>query len=120
MAESFKELYQGRLEGFLFEKQYDAFVDSLSGNETWYRYEFANGDLNFSETTMTGVKDQLLEFRHMISARKQHNTFPFTYVHNTSSPNLIKVYDPIKCGSSCSLTTPDPWWIFTRIRPEMS
>ncbi len=32
------------------------------------------------------------------------------YVHTPDSPSWIKIYDPFKCGSSCSTTTPPAWW----------
>lgn len=32
------------------------------------------------------------------------------YVHTPDVPSWIKIYDPRKCGSSCSVTTPPAWW----------
>jgi len=32
------------------------------------------------------------------------------YVHTPDAPSWIKIYDPCKCGSSCSMTTPPAWW----------
>ena len=114
----FSEISQGSLEGFLFEKQYDEFVESLAGSHSWFAYEFEKSDHEFFEISLLELKNKLLEFRQEIRERKKHNTFPFTYIKNTKDPLFIKIYDPVKCGSSCSLTTPDPWWVFSRVKPS--
>ena len=114
---SFLEISGGSLEGFLYEKQYDTFVESLNGDEIWFAYEFSRGDMNFTEVSENDVREKMLEFRRIVNERKKFNTFPFTYIKRQTEPVFIKVYDPLKCGSSCSLTTPDPWWIFSRIKP---
>ena len=115
---NFVEISQGALEGFLYERQYDDFVGSLTEKRNWFAYDFSKGDFIFLAISEEDLKERLIACRDEVKSRKKFNTFPFTYVKNKENPVFIKLYDPMKCGSSCSITTPDPWWVFSTVNPE--
>ena len=116
--ESFLEIAKGTLDGILFEKQYDTLLASLQGSDEWYAAEFNHEHMQFTKLAEHEVKEKLVALRNEVKNRNKHNTFPFTYFKNNPTPIFIKLYDPARCGSSCSLTKPDPWWIFTKILPD--
>lgn len=118
MEMTFTEIATGTLEGMLFEKQYDTFVNCLEGHEVWYAFDFERDDFTFVEISTNDLKNKLTLLRNEVKGRKKHNTFPFTYFKNNPHTLFIKIYDPLKCGSSCSINTPDPWWIFSRVKPH--
>lgn len=115
---TFTEIATGTLDGILFEQQYDNLLASLNSNDEWYAAEFHHTKMEFVKLPESEVRNKLSLLRDEVKNRKKHNTFPFTYFKNNPSPVFIKLYDPARCGSSCSLTKPDPWWIFTKILPE--
>ncbi len=40
------------------------------------------------------------------------------YVHTKDEPSIIKIYHPRMSGGGCSLTTPPPWIIVSKEKPE--
>lgn len=120
--ESFLDLYRGRLEGILEEDRYLDLTGLVRGH--WYALhftpeslelvEFGAGDEGSRETA-----DQLLALHREIRERKMAlRKFPFTYVCQAEDPLLIKLYHPLQC-SACGLgPAPEPWWVFSRVKPS--
>lgn len=114
MAETFSELFKGRLDGVMSEEDYERLAGGLDGR--WFAVEAGSGavmELSGAEAgeRLLGLRDEV-RARNMLSAK-----FPYTYVHTPSAPKMIKTYDPLKCGSGCSTSSPDPWWVFSAVRP---
>lgn len=119
MRETFLELFKGRLFGVMSEEDYDALAASLTGE--WIAVDLGAGEVRVVEMTGSEVGDTMRELRDKVKSRNMLNvTFPYTYVHTPRAPRMIKLYDPINCGSGCSTSSPDPWWIFSVVRPERS
>lgn len=111
----------------------DAYVMMAQGikesqNKKWYslspQMHFAGIAIASSiplESTGDEVAERLIELYEEVKRRKSvSGKFPHTYVNNRENPSFIKLYDPVKCGGSCSKTAPHPWWIFSTIKPTES
>ena len=126
MGQSFISVLKGRLFGVMNEEEYVNMAQSLPGDQTWYGLLFSpevKGKSPVSPVAISGgeVGKKLLELYEEVKKRKSiSGKFPHTYVNDRNAPGLIKLYDPGKCGGSCSTTAPDPWWIFSTLKPETS
>ncbi len=111
---SFTQLFRGTLRGLRTEEEYEALAKSSVG--TWFASKFGDGDVK--KIDGSEVCRMLLESKDMVKKRNMLNiTFPYTYVANPEEPQMIKIYDPLQCGSGCSTSSPDPWWVFSRVEP---
>lgn len=98
------------------EESYVKMAESLEGN--WYAVSFM--EKNFKVNQLTGAETgaMLLDLYKEVRERKSiSGKFPHTYVRDREMPVFIKLYDPKKCGGSCSTVAPDPWWIFSQVEP---
>lgn len=116
---SFEERYRGVLRGILKEEQYSDLARQVKNiPATWYGVSFEKealkvGEFSEKETSrkLTQLHKEIIE-KNYVSAR-----FPYTYFTVENELSFIKVYHPGRCGSSCSTSAPDPWWVFSRIPP---
>lgn len=125
MSESFTSIFRGQLQGIMTEEAYVKMAQSLEGN--WYAipiFEYLEkgtvgadtSDKHFISGAEAGQK--LLQIYEEVKQRKSiSGKFPHTYVKNRDNPSFIKLYDPKKCGGSCSTVAPDPWWVFSTVAP---
>ena len=116
MNESFIELFRGRLIGVMSEDEYDALAGSLDG--AWIAVDFSADEARVSSVSGEEAGKMMADMRDEIKARNMLNvTYPYTYVHTPEAPRMIKLYDPRRCGSGCSTSSPDPWWVFSTTPP---
>lgn len=119
--QSFLEIYRGRLEGILDEDRYLDLADLVRGH--WYALAFTPEDLVLTEfgvgdENSRAAADQLLNLHREIRERRMAlSKFPFTYVRDADDPTFIKLYDPLHCSACGTGPAPEPWWVFSRVRP---
>lgn len=121
MSQNFSDLYKSILEGVLSADAYEKLVSNV-GDTTWYGME-NTGTEEMELQTLNGQQTRSILEECLASVQKRNlvsTNYPYTYAKDVENPLLIKVYDPMKCGSSCSVTAPAPWWIFSTIKPEQS
>ena len=117
MSETFLTIYRGMLEGVLSDIQYRALCESVHGD--WYAIDYFSEDRVLQKFTGEELQEHMFSILDTVQKRNMVSVnYPYTYAKDIKNPVLIKVYDPMKCGSSCSTSAPDPWWIFTKIKPE--
>lgn len=125
MSDSFTSIYKGHLQGIMTEEAYIKMAQSLQGN--WYAipvFEYQEkGTLGADASDKPLISGfeagkKLIQLYEEVKQRKSiSGTFPHTYVKNRENPSFIKLYDPKKCGGSCSTVAPDPWWVFSTVAP---
>jgi len=118
-AFGFMEMYQSVLNGVMDLDQYRLLAENLSGQWCGINILSDSGEqpvvLKFSAEQLKG---KLFELQELVVSKKIMNTsFPYTYIYTRENPRLIKLYDPQRCGGSCSTSAPDPWWIFSSVEP---
>ena len=117
MSDDFLTTYNGLLEGVLSDTQYKSLCECVHGD--WFSIEVSSEEKIVKSISGEEVKSLMFSLLDIIQKRNMvSSNYPYTYAKNIQDPILIKVYDPMKCGSSCSTSSPDPWWIFTKIKPE--
>lgn len=118
-TESFVTLFTGKLRGILKEDKYIELAESLSGS--WFAITFENGGSKIEVIDEEGVKTRMLSMLDEVRSKNLLNsTFPYTYVHTPDDPQMVKMYDPIKCGSGCGpYGAPPPWLVLSKVEPTM-
>lgn len=117
MTLSFADMFRGPLRGIRSEEEYESLAKSLTG--MWSAIKFAGGENGILAVDGAKAGDMMIALRDEIKLKKLlSGAIPYTYVHTPDSPKMIKLYDPLKCGSSCSAGSPEPWWIFSTVEPE--
>ena len=116
MSHAFTDLFTGRLAGIMERTGYDRLGPSLTGR--WWVTPFMDDEALPYEADASDVAALLLRLADEVAARKlMEATYPFTYVHTLDAPQMIKLYDPLACGSGCSTASPKPWWVISRVAP---
>jgi hypothetical protein len=109
--------FDGRLVGLMSEADYDRLAARLAG--AWIGLHFADPTAQPASMTATDVAARLVRLKEEVAARKLLSVaFPFTYVRDPDAPTMIKLYDPRACGSGCSTSSPQPWWVFSTVAPS--
>ncbi|GMT50179.1 MAG: hypothetical protein IEMM0008_1718 [bacterium] len=115
--ESFHSLNTGTLRGLQDEDQYIRFVESLSGDGIWYALDFLDDEIRVEKIDTPKLQETMRSMHAEVKSRKQSANYPHTYIHTPALPKMIKLYDPMKSGSSCSVTSPEAWRIFSIVEP---
>ncbi len=96
------------LTGLLTWERVDELIEKVRSLGPWYIHAPEQG----KESLFTAEGDEAAFF--LSERTRELKTRPhgpgWIYVHTPDSPSWIKIYDPCKCGSSCSMTTPKAWW----------
>lgn len=115
-TKSFLDYYNGSLSGILNEKLYLQLIKAITGK--WFHLDFSLDKFQVSPLPAEKVASTLLSMQKKIREQEIINmTYPYTYIYKKDNPEFIKTYDPLRCGSSCSLHAPDPWGVFSKIPP---
>jgi hypothetical protein len=96
------------LTGLLTWERVDELIGKIRSLGPWYIHSPADGMESLFTAGGSEAADFLTGRSEEIKARK-HGA-GWVYVHTPEAPSWIKIYDPMKCGSSCSMTTPNAWW----------
>lgn len=114
--ENFLELYNGTLKGVIKEEGYIELMNSLKGE--WYTMKFTPEAIEIDSMLADELKKIMSDLYEKVKTKKiAAVSHPYTYVANPEFPKIIKIYDPLNCGSSCSITSPDPTWAFSIVKP---
>ncbi|MBF0171254.1 MAG: hypothetical protein HQK87_09235 [Nitrospinae bacterium] len=117
MSPTFTGLFTGRLVGIMEKDGYDRLGPSLTGR--WFLVPFSDGDAGAHGADAADAAALLLRLADEVKGRNLMSaTYPFTYVHTPDDPQMIKLYDPLACGSGCSSGSPMPWWVVSRVAPS--
>ena len=104
------------LTGLLTWERVEELIIKIKSIGPWYIHSPLQGMDSLFTIEGSAASDFLTERSEEIKNRK-HGA-GWIYVHTPDSPSWIKIYDPMKCGSSCSMTTPDAWWEMTLEDPR--
>lgn len=117
---SFLDYYQGTLSGILNAAEYDALIETIEGE--LYAIDFSSAELGVVSMSEAEVKEKLLELRQITASSPfgAKIRYPYTYVKGKQQSRFIKTYNPASCGGSCSTKAPDPWWVFSAVKPAHS
>ncbi len=114
----FMYIYNDFFKGIIKEDDYIHFVSTLSGN--WFALDFNQDELGIQIINDSQLHELMNDLYKLVKEKKiTHVTHPYTYVHQPDNPQMIKLYDPRKGGSSCSIQSPDPWWVFSTMEPTI-
>ena len=116
--ERFHSLNTGTLRGIQDEDQYIRFVESLSGDGVWYVLDFLDDEIHVEQIDTHQLQEAMRSMHAEVKSRKQSSNYPYTYIHTPELPKMIKLYDPMKSGSSCSVMGCEPWRIFSIVEPQ--
>ena len=129
MNESFLAIFRGHLQGIMDEDAYINMAYVLQNRAiesgVWFEIIFIPGaQKNASSAVLKNILSgkevgaKLLDIYDEVRERNSiSGKFPHTYVKNRENPSFIKLYDPKKCGGSCSTVAPAPWWVFSMVKP---
>ncbi len=96
------------LTGLLSWERVDALIEKVRSAGPWYIHAPAEGLPSLFSAEGDDAADFLAARTEDLKARR--SGAGWIYVHTPDAPQWIKIYDPAKCGSSCSTTTPAAWW----------
>lgn len=96
------------LTGLLTWERVETLIEKIKSLGPWHIHSPMQGMESLFAAGGEEAAAFLAERSEEIKARK-HGA-GWIYVHTPDDPSWIKIYDPMKCGSSCSMTTPDAWW----------
>ncbi|NOY53173.1 MAG: hypothetical protein GXP58_06070 [Deltaproteobacteria bacterium] len=93
----------------------DELIKQIRSIGPWYIFSPAEGVDSLFEAGGEEASRFLVARTEELKARPYGPGW--VYVHSPDAPSWIKIYDPCKCGSSCSITTPPAWWEMDLIDP---
>jgi hypothetical protein len=96
------------LTGLLHWQRVDDLVKQVKAMGPWYVHSPEQGNDSLMVLQGNQAGDFLAQRAEDIKTRRCGAGW--IYVHTPKNPSWIKIYDPLKCGSSCSTTAPDAWW----------
>ncbi len=96
------------LTGLLSWEGVDALIEKVRSIGPWYIHAPAEGLPSVFSAAGDDAAQFLLERTEELKSRQRGAGW--IYVHTPDAPTWIKIYDPAKCGSSCSTSTPPAWW----------
>ncbi|OIP60726.1 MAG: hypothetical protein CO150_01480 [Nitrospirae bacterium CG_4_9_14_3_um_filter_53_35] len=106
------------LTGLLTWERVDELIEKIKMIGPWYIHSPEKGMKSLFLSKGSEASLFLSDRSEEIKSRK-HGA-GWIYVHTPEAPSWIKIYDPMKCGSSCSMTTPKAWWEMTLMDPRES
>jgi hypothetical protein len=96
------------LTGLLSWEKVDELIERIKPLGPWYIFSPTEGIESLFQTNGEEAAKFLSERTEELKTRPHGPGW--IYVHTPAAPSWIKIYDPCKCGSSCSMTTPPAWW----------
>lgn len=120
---TFREFYDGMLYGLLSWPQLSAFWPKITAdsetNSGWYIYAVGQ-PIPAAPATGTLLARFITETDALLRRDHREDYCGIVYTDDLEKPNLVKIFDPHKLGSSCgsSANPPAPGWILSRVAPE--
>jgi len=96
------------LTGLLSWEKVDALIERIKPLGPWYIFSPMKGMESLFQAEGEEASRFLAARTDELKTRRHGPGW--IYVHTPDAPSWIKIYDPCKCGSSCSVTTPPAWW----------
>ncbi len=96
------------LTGLLNWERVDELIERIKPLGPWYIFSPTEGLESLFEAEGEEASRFLADRTEELKTRPHGPGW--IYVHTPDAPSWIKIYDPCKCGSSCSVTTPPAWW----------
>lgn len=117
-AETFEELYGGRLWSLLSWQQLTDFWARLDRGAGWYLYAVGE-PLPSAPATAHEVERFIAETDALLRKEHHHDYCGIVYADDLESPRIVKIYDPNNLGSSCGTGRHPhpPGWIMSRVPP---
>ena len=119
--------YRGRFAGILDWAVFDAFWQRLAAApEGWFVFEPETAAGQDAPAVPTAPADAaafaafLARARPLLEARRSIGHCGVIYADDLERPAMVKLFDPVRMGSSCSVGTAPvlPRWILSRIPPD--
>ena len=114
---TFKELYQSSFSGLIKKELFDNAMENINEQVTWYEVIFDTSPVIVSAVKGNDVKVQLMEWVSKIEKSGYHSRFDWFYTNRIDKSEMIKIYNPLKCGCSGG-EPPSPWVVFTTVKPS--
>jgi hypothetical protein len=117
-AETFEQLYSGRLWSLLSWQQLTDFWARIDRGAGWYLYHVGDA-LPAAPATADEVARFIAETDALLRREHHHDYCGIVYADDTASPRMVKIYDPNNLGVSCgfSKNPPPPGWVMSRVPP---
>lgn len=113
---TFKELYYSPFSGLIKKELFDEAIENLNEQVTWYEITIADSYVVARDVNGIDVKARLMEWASKIEKKGHHSRLDWFYANRIDRPEMIKIYNPLKCG--CSGGEPiTPWAMFTTVKP---
>ncbi len=116
----FWNAYQGRFSGLLQWKDVDALWQDLpeTGGK-WYVFDTSE-NVPAEPANPAAFQATLHAAELLVNSRRDRSHSGAIYIDNRENPQLVKIFDPVNMGTSCSCSTEPiyPRYILSRIKPD--
>ncbi len=102
--------------GLLHWEDVEKLIDDVKNSGEQWHYVYTQVDDEKGEMDASKAADFLKNI--MDEIKKIDKICGWFYVHTKERPSIIKIYHPRMSGGGCSLTTPPPWIIVSKEKPE--
>ncbi len=102
--------------GLLKWEDVEKLIGEVKNSGSSWHYVYTQLDDEKAELGAGEAADFISE--RMEEIKKLDKICGWFYVHTKDEPSIIKIYHPRMSGGGCSLTTPPPWIIVSKEKPE--
>jgi hypothetical protein len=102
--------------GLLRWEDVEKLIENVKNSGAQWHYVYTQVDDEKGEIDTDRAAGFLNE--RMNEIKKLDKICGWFYVHTKEEPSIIKIYHPKMSGGGCSLTTPPPWIIVSKEKPE--
>jgi hypothetical protein len=117
-AETFEQLYSGRLWSLLSWQQLTDFWARIDRGAGWYLYAVGE-PLPTAPAAAAEVERFIAETDALLRKEHHHDYCGIVYADDLASPRMVKIYDPEQPRLSCGTGKHPhpPGWIMSRVLP---
>jgi hypothetical protein len=113
----FQKLYQSPFSGLIKQELFDNALENMDDKTTWYEIVLDTSPVEVTAIDGSKAKERLLDWVSKVEKRGHHSRLDWFYADGVDSPQMIKVYNPLKCGCSGGKASV-PWMVFTTVKPS--
>jgi len=112
---TFQTLYQSPFSGLIKKELFDKILENMDDRTTWYEIVLDTTEVTAIDGSKASAR--LLEWVSRVEKKGHHSRLDWFYADQTDRPQMIKLYNPLKCGCSGGEASV-PWMIFTTVKPS--
>jgi hypothetical protein len=102
--------------GLLKWEDVEKLIGEVKNSGSPWHYVYTQVDDEKAELDAGEAADFISE--RMEEIKKLDKICGWFYVHTKDEPSIIKIYHPRMSGGGCSISTPPPWIIVSKEKPE--